>query len=103
MARKIMVERDLRVRFPTRGPEFDDGIEIGLAMGRMADQHACGFDDQRAKRRQLVSLARRLGYRVRKRDSTNSAAVAFCFEPTASRPALRLIRCPPASGIEDPP
>lgn len=89
--KKIEVVEGLRVRFLGRSPEFDEGIEVGLILARMAGGER--LIEARVSSdvvEQLTSLSRHLCYRVSKRD-TSGGAVEVVLESTATRPKLRLV------------
>jgi hypothetical protein len=86
------IEPELRVRFPARGPDFDDGFEVGLVAAQM------GMGGRLIERvvgasalPQLTALARAMSYRLVVRP-VDADHVAVTAEPTHARPALRLVR-----------
>jgi hypothetical protein len=90
--RKIEIEQDLRVRFPGRGPEFDDGVEVGIIAAHLA------LGVRRVERQvsasvlaQLESLARAMSYRVVV-TGTAGEALDVAIERVDARPALRIVR-----------
>ena len=79
------------MRFPTRGDEFDDGVEIGLAIARMASgETSIPASVGEASVEQLRALARRLNYRVEAEDS-DGRLVTLMLAPVSKRPRLRLV------------
>ncbi|MFC7054090.1 hypothetical protein ACFQI3_15460 [Hansschlegelia quercus] len=63
--RTIHVEQDLRFRFPGQSADFDEGVEIGLLIARMADG-VIAFEQTVAAStlEQASAVATRLGYRL---------------------------------------
>lgn len=89
--RQIEVQSDLRVRFPTRGAEFDDGVELGMAMARMADfSPRVEVKLSAGSIEQLRQLAQRLSYRLSIEETEGEVTLAV-LEPAHSRPRLRLV------------
>ncbi|HVL71045.1 MAG TPA: hypothetical protein VM434_04080 [Beijerinckiaceae bacterium] len=89
--RKIEIGEGLRIRFPERGSEFDEGVEIGMVAALIEA-------DLREFRRTVASatvpvaraLAAQLGYRVTEggRDGDRCELV---FRSARVRPQLRLV------------
>lgn len=90
--RSIEVEEKLRLRFPERDENFDDGVEIGLIVGLMT--MAMPQINRMVSARvidQLRNLAVRMGYRLVVEElQGESASVALVS--TQIRPTLRLVR-----------
>ena len=64
--RLIHVEEDLRLRFPGRGEEFNEGVEVGLLIAGMASRRSeLSIRIAAANLDQVQELATGLGYRVR--------------------------------------
>lgn len=90
--REIHVEEGLRLRFPGRGEDFDEGVEVGIAIHLMAkgeSRFAQRISDGNVE--QLRDLATAMRYRlvVLNRDE-QYAEVQFC--QTRLRPKLSLVR-----------
>lgn len=90
--RQIQVEDGLRLRFPGRGDEFDDGVEIGLLIVSLASGEArfqrivsAGNVDQ------ARHVAEGLGYRVQILTERDDRAELFFFIP-GRRPVLTLVQ-----------
>lgn len=90
--RKIEIEQDLRVRFPGRGPEFDDGVEVGIIAAHL------GLGVRSVERlvnasvlAQLESLARAMSYRVVVNGPVGDS-LAVTVERVDARPSLRVVR-----------
>ena len=63
--RSIEVEDGLRIRFPQRSPEFDEGFEIGLAAALMTiGTRAFSRSVSTASVDQLQAVSEKLGYHV---------------------------------------
>jgi hypothetical protein len=90
--REIHVEEDLRLRFPGRGEEFDQGVEIGLLIAAMASgQTELSLRIAAANLDQAQALATRMGYRVRvEARDTFWADISCCTGRI--RPKLTLVR-----------
>ena len=89
--RQIQVEDGLRLRFPGRGNEFDDGVEIGLLVASLVSGEA---RFQRIVSAANVDQARRvagqLGYRVQILTERDDRAELFFFVQ-GRRPVLTLV------------
>lgn len=93
--RRIDVSDGLRVRFPSRGEEFDQGVEIGVIAALMSMELA---DFSRwistSSVGQARTLADKLGYRVIEGSTEEGwAQVTFRFGRTGrgARPSLKLV------------
>lgn len=90
--RHIQVEDGLRLRFPGRGEDFDEGVEIGLLIASLA-----GGGTEFARRisspniEQARDVARQFGYRARIVD-VDGAFSELSFFIGRRRPALTLVR-----------
>lgn len=87
----IEVEDGLQVRFPGRGPEFLEGVEIGLLLAELAT----GASDVRRRFRlsavdQAHELAAGFGYRAEKVDH-GAGWVDLNFTRRRSRPRLSVV------------
>lgn len=95
--RQIEIEEGLRVRFPARGEEFDQGVEIGIAAVLMT---AIGGEFSRTASTesvpQLRSLAERLGYHL-ELSPAGDGLTAILFKTGRSRPKLALVHSAPAT------
>ena len=93
--RSIEIEDGLRVRFPGRGEEFDEGFEIGMLAVLMT---AIGGEFERrvgsAGLDQIRSLADKFGYHLEIGDEADGH-VGVLFRTGRSRPKLTLIHSRP--------
>lgn len=100
--RQIEIEEGLRVRFPGRGEEFDQGVEIGIAAVLMT---AIGGEFSRnvapESVTQLRSLAERLGYHL-VLTPAGDGLTEVLFKTGRSRPKLALVHSvsAPAASLE---
>ena len=88
--RKIEILADLRVRFPERDAEFDEGVEVGIVATLMA------LGERNIRRRisagsviQLRPLAEHFRYRLSAEPGHDGVEVTL--EPTYLRPSLRVV------------
>ncbi|MGH1575092.1 hypothetical protein ACRAWG_36200 [Methylobacterium sp. P31] len=89
--RHIQVEDGLRLRFPRRGDEFAEGVEIGLLLGRMAAvQREFTAHLASSTLEQARILAERMGYRVHI-VSDDAVTAEVIFLTGSRRPKLTLI------------
>ena len=90
--RHIELEEHLRVRFPTRSEEFNQGVEVGVvaAMMTAGTPSFCRWLSRNATS-QVEELARRLGYRITEQQRKGDRA-EIAFHATFVRPALRVVR-----------
>ena len=90
--RHIELEEHLRVRFPTRSEEFNEGVEVGVVAAMMAAGMPgfCRWLSRNAAS-QVEELARRLGYRITEQQRKGDRA-EIAFQATFVRPALRVVR-----------
>ena len=90
--RRIQVEDGLSLRFPGRGPEFDEGVEIGVLAAHLAARQAeftlCLADSSLDQAR---ALADRFGYRVHA-CPVDDGRSAMTFLTGRRRPKLTLVR-----------
>jgi len=89
--RHIQLEEDLRIRFPSRGAEFDEGVEIGILAALMA----AGLPEisrtvASGTIEQLRCLASGLGYRIVVSGEIRGQ-VDVTLQSSAMRPKLRLV------------
>ena len=89
--RQITVLDDVRIRFPGRSAEFDDGIEIGVIATLMAvSEPLITRTLSPGCLHQLRPLAQRLGYRVLTQALEDAYEVRL--ERADQKPMLRLVR-----------
>jgi hypothetical protein len=89
--RRIEIQPDLTIRFPHRSPEFDEGVEIGIAAALMATgQHSIERWLSPGSLEQLRAIAAKLGYRVAVEDSAGDLQRVVAHR-TDLRPRLRLV------------
>ncbi|HEY8564305.1 MAG TPA: hypothetical protein VIL65_02310 [Beijerinckiaceae bacterium] len=89
--RHITIADGLRLRFPNRSEQFDQGVEIG-ALAVLMDLGTREFDRWIAQGNleQARSLAEKLGYRVVE-GPVDDGFVHVTLRTGAARPALRLV------------
>lgn len=88
--RHIQVDDGLRLRFPGRSDEFDDGVEIGIASALMAVGNPFTRAVSARNLDQIRALADRMSYRLAVGPETDGAVEAT-FTLGRARPALRLV------------
>lgn len=89
--RKIEVEPGLRLRFPDRGAEFDDGLEIGMVVARMGSAYPQILTViSRTALADLEGLARVMSYRVHV-VAADQDKVTVEVERTSKPPRMRVI------------
>lgn len=89
--RHIQLEDQLRIRFPARGAEFDEGFEVGVMAALMAGGQPTitrfiGPDSLD----QLRALAERLNYRLVAGEQEGDF-VEVTLQSVSIRPKLRLV------------
>jgi hypothetical protein len=90
--RFIHVEDDLRLRFPGRGEDFNEGVEVGLLIAGMASGRSeLSIRIAAANLEQVQELATSLGYRVRV-EARDGCWVDITCCTGRSRPKLTLVR-----------
>ena len=93
--RKIEVADDLKVRFPARSAEFDDGFGVGVLAALMSLR---GLEYTRSISPgiidQCTELAGKLGYYLAERDEAGETA-RVTFRSRRSRPKLRIVSSKP--------
>ena len=89
--RHIHLDDGLRLRFPARSEDFDQGVEIGM-LAVLMDQGAREFTRwiSRTNLDQARAIAKQLGYHVVEGDG-GSDWVSLCFRQGHAKPALRLV------------
>lgn len=91
--RYIHLEDGLRLRFPARTEEFNQGVEIGMAAVLM-DQGADGVSRwiSRGTLGQLEAIAKQFGYRIETGNGDESwVEVTFRYGLAKARPHLKLV------------
>jgi hypothetical protein len=89
--RHIMLGDGLRLRFPGRSSDFDDGVEIGaLAAAMDLGQREFSRWISPDNVDQARALAGQLGYYVVE-GPTETGAVEVTFRSKSARPALKLV------------
>ncbi|MDR7039184.1 hypothetical protein J2X36_003957 [Methylobacterium sp. BE186] len=89
--RHIHVEAGLRLRFPGRDEAFNEGVEIGLALARMAaGQREFTLRCAATTLNQAHVMAARMGYRVHV-VQVNETSAEVTFLTGSRRPKLTLI------------
>jgi hypothetical protein len=88
--RHVQIDEGLRLRFPRRSAEFDEGVEVGMAAALMASatrtfsrRIATGTVDQ------IRALAPRLGFHVVV-EAVEGGWADLSFRPGPERPRLTL-------------
>jgi hypothetical protein len=91
MMRHINLADGLRLRFPGRSEEFDQGVEIGM-LAVLMDLGEREFTRwiSRATLDQARALAKQLGYHIVE-GHTDDAWVELTFRNGPARPQLRLV------------
>ena|SRR5215213_5573977 len=96
--RDIRVEAGLRLRFPGRGEDFDDGVEVGIAAGLMATTESFVQSIADRNLQQLRDLATAMRYRlVILNQNEGYSEVQFC--QTRLRPKLSIVDATPPSPL----
>ena len=89
--RHIEIAEMVRVRFPDRSGEFDEGVEIGVLAALMALGHKeITRTISRRALEQVRPLAQNLRYRVLA--SGEGEMVAVTLHSPATKPSLRLVK-----------
>jgi hypothetical protein len=89
--RHIHLDDGIRLRFPSRSEDFDQGVEIGM-LAALMDLKTPDFTRliSRANVDQIRSLADKFGYRILEGDG-DDGWVEIAFTYGAIRPKLRLV------------
>jgi len=89
--RHIHLDEGLRLRFPGRSEEFDQGVEIGM-LAVLMDQGEREFTRwiSRANLDQVRALAKQLGYHVVEGNGDKDW-VNLIFRQGQAKPSLRLV------------
>jgi hypothetical protein len=91
--RHIHLDDGLRLRFPGRSEDFDQGVEIGM-IAVLMDQ---GFPEfsrwiARATLSQVQAIAKQMGYRIEQDGGDEEwVEVTFLHGTTKAKPKLRLV------------
>ncbi|KQT85377.1 hypothetical protein [Aurantimonas sp. Leaf443] len=90
--RHIEIAEGLRIRFPARGPDFDDGIEVGMLAALMAlGGPVVERGVSPAAAEQAAILAGKLGYHVA--DERRDGALTYItLRKGRARPRLSIVR-----------
>jgi hypothetical protein len=91
--RHIHLDDGLRLRFPGRSEEFDQGVEIGMVAVLM-DQGVAEFSRwiSRSNLGQIEAIAKQMGYRIEEREGSEEwADVTFLHGLAKPKPQLRLV------------
>lgn len=89
--RKIELVDAVRIRFPGRDEEFDDGVEIGvLAMLMANDEHIIKRRVPARQVDQILALAERFRYRVTAETAGDERLITLLH--ASQRPSLKLVR-----------
>ena len=90
--RRIQVQEGLRLCFPQRSEDFDDGLEVGIAVQLMATRDSRFVQQVSTKNiDQLRELSAAMHYRmIVLSDNKSTAEVQFCH--TSVRPKLLLVQ-----------
>jgi hypothetical protein len=90
--RAIHVEEDLRLRFPGRSEEFNEGVEIGLLVAACAEgQSELSMRISASNLEQAHAVATKMGYRLRVETRDDAWAHITCCT-ARMRPKLTLVR-----------
>jgi hypothetical protein len=90
--RHIHLDEGVRLRFPSRSEEFDQGVEIGI-LAVLMDSTIREFSRRiaRANLGQVRALARQMGYHVVEDQEDGEEFVELTFRHGSARPRLRLV------------
>ncbi len=91
--RHIHLDDGLRLRFPGRSEDFDQGVEIGMVAVLM-DQELTEFSRwiSRTNLSQIEAIAKQMGYRVEHGGGNEDwVDVTFLHGAAKSKPKLRLV------------
>jgi len=89
--RHIHLDNGLRLRFPGRGEEFDQGVEIGM-LAVLMDSGLPEFSRRigRDNLDQVRAIARQMGYYVVE-DQEQDGFVDLTFRHGSARPKLKVV------------
>lgn len=91
--RHIHLDDGLRLRFPGRSEDFDQGVEIGM-IAVLMDQELSEFSRwiSRSNVGQVEAIARQMGYRVSEAGSSEDwVELTFRHSSVKAKPTLRLV------------
>jgi len=89
--RTIEVEQGLSIRFPERGPEFADGVEMGMLALQMSSRDPIIMRAVTSHNvEQARVLAEKLGYRVVQEDR-RGPTTTITLHQRGMRPVLRVV------------
>jgi hypothetical protein len=92
MAKKISVSDTVRVRFVHATSDFDDGVEVGLALAQIGmELREFVVTTSPNLVEMLRDLASRFGYRVVELSRPSSDAVELFFQTGSRRPILSIV------------
>lgn len=91
--RQIHLDQEIRLRFPRRGPEFDDGVEVGILAVLMTqgDPVITRWISETCLQ-QLQALAPQLSYRAVSEPSSEPGLVKVTLTSSRVRPKLSLVQ-----------
>ena len=91
--RHIHLDDGLRLRFPGRSEDFDQGVEIGM-IAVLMDQGLSEFSRwiSRPNLSQVEAIAKQMGYRIEESgDDTEWVEVTFLYGAAKAKPKLKLV------------
>ncbi len=91
--RHIHLDDGLRLRFPGRSEDFDQGVEIGM-IAVLMDQGLGEFSRwiARTNLSQVEAIAKQMGYRIEDNGGDEEwADITFLYGTTKAKPKLRLV------------
>ncbi|WP_201840817.1 hypothetical protein [Microvirga zambiensis] len=91
--RHIHLDDGLRLRFPGRSEDFDQGVEIGM-IAVLMDQGLPEFSRwiARSNLSQVQAIAKQMGYRVEQDDGDEEwVEITFVYGTVKAKPKLRLV------------
>lgn len=91
--RHIHLDEGLRLRFPGRSEDFDQGVEIGMVAVLM-DQELMEFSRwiSRANLGQVEAIAKQMGYRIAETGGDEDwVEITFRHNSIKAKPQLRLV------------
>jgi hypothetical protein len=91
--RHIHLDDGLRLRFPGRSEDFDQGVEIGM-IAVLMDQGSPEFSRwiARSNLSQVEAIAKQMGYRAEQDGGDEEwVEVTFVFGTAKAKPTLRLV------------
>jgi hypothetical protein len=96
--RRIHVEDGLSLRFPNRGEDFNEGVEIGvLAVLMSAGQRGFTHWVSPANVEQAREIAGKMGYRLTE-GTSDGGLTEVILRTGRARPTLTLVHSRPQSG-----